>query len=79
MFAESFQRDLDKYYVISLKDHLLLQASQMGNATHPPKLSVIVPSYNVSGNTRKGRLPLMQIDCSVYGMRKLHWDYHNHP
>jgi FtsZ-binding cell division protein ZapB len=65
-FLKAIKRKADTFYVVSLKDHLLLPAEHY-NKTQRPKMSFMMPSMAVNGsaNLKDGEISLMQIDCEV--------------
>ncbi|XP_065916897.1 cyclic AMP-dependent transcription factor ATF-6 alpha-like [Dysidea avara] len=68
-FKKSFTRNLETYYLISFKDHLMLNAP-LYNKTQFPKLSVMIP-FNQSFLSSEEHLSMMQMDCSVVDAKLL--------
>ena len=66
-FKKFFTRKLDTFYLISFKDHLLLNAP-LHNATEPPILSVIIPTQVLSEDT----FPMLQMDCEILNTNIIH-------
>ena len=66
-FKKFFTRKLDTFYLISFKDHLLLNAP-LHNATEPPILSVIIPTQVLSEDT----FPMLQMDCKILNTNIIH-------
>lgn len=66
-FKKLFTRKLDNFYLISFKDHLLLNAP-LHNSTEPPLLSVIIPTQGYSLDT----YPMLQIDCEILNTNIIH-------
>lgn len=67
-FFEEIHRQDDTFYVVSFRaDHLLLPALAH-NKTFRPKMSLILPAWNLNNNNNvssDGLVTLMQIDCEV--------------
>lgn len=67
-FFEEIHRQDDTFYVVSFRaDHLLLPALAH-NKTFRPKMSLMLPAWNVNNNnnaSNDGLVTLMQIDCEV--------------
>lgn len=67
-FFEEIHRQDDTFYVVSFRaDHLLLPALAH-NKTFRPKMSLILPAWNLNNNNNAssdGLVTLMQIDCEV--------------
>lgn len=66
-FKKYFTRKLDNFYLISFKDHLLLNAP-LHNSTEPPLLSVIIPTQGYSLDTSA----MLQIDCEILNTNVIH-------
>jgi hypothetical protein len=66
-FKKYFTRKLDNFYLISFKDHLLLNAP-LHNSTEPPLLSVIIPTQGYSLDT----FPMLQINCEILDTNIIH-------
>lgn len=64
-------RDLANFYLISFKDHLLLNAP-LRNSSHNPSLSVIIPAHNGTYHSPPGYMPMLQLDCEVLDSRIFH-------
>lgn len=67
-FFEEIHRQDDTFYVVSFRaDHLLLPALAH-NKTFRPKMSLMLPAWNLNNNNNAstdGLVTLMQIDCEV--------------
>lgn len=67
-FFEEIHRQDDTFYVVSFRaDHLLLPALAH-NKTFRPKMSLMLPAWNLNNNnnaSNDGLVTLMQIDCEV--------------
>lgn len=67
-FFEEIHRQEDTFYVVSFRtDHLLLPALAH-NKTFRPKMSLMLPAWNLNNNNNAstdGLVTLMQIDCEV--------------
>lgn len=74
-FFEEIHRQDDTFYVVSFRaDHLLLPALAH-NKTFRPKMSLMLPAWNVNNNkndSNDGIVTLMQIDCEVLNTSLIH-------
>lgn len=68
-FKKSFTRNLETYYLVSFKDHLMFNAP-LHNKTLFPKLSVMIP-YNESSFSSEEDISMIQMDCSVIDTKLL--------
>jgi hypothetical protein len=67
-FKKFFTRKLDTFYLISFKDHLLMDAP-LHNATESPILSVIIPTQ---GFSHEDTFPMLQMDCQILNTNIIH-------
>ncbi|XP_019849789.1 PREDICTED: cyclic AMP-dependent transcription factor ATF-6 alpha-like [Amphimedon queenslandica] len=61
---KSMTRDLSHFYLISFKDHLLLNAPARVSQSNP-LLSVIIPAHNGTHASPPGYMPMLQLHCKV--------------